>query len=508
MLGKGNQKNNNPENNFQEEGIFSGNSVFDNDEPNGSQMSDFGQSPFENDGFNPNFDDGFGDFLDSSANSPLENLNNNNFMEEAEPLSPNNNQMNRGINSASMDAKGKFTKPAKQSKSPKASKPPKPPKAVKPPKAAKSPKPSKPPKPPKPQKVPKQSKPPKQQRQKANGDATQNGKKLPILLIVVGSLILLIIVILLIMVILGSKGTSDTDIFVENQGHTIEMPSNTDEINDNQNNDKESEQGTAVLPNSDSINNPDIDEKQNNDIVVEKDTYSFQSEVVGLRFNHAKELYRKDNITEVINTLNSVLKEDETSFNIFEDKLESTLNICKLTTNSSDGLYISISLMPFESIMETTTLKIDGSVEVEEEGIDIFEMPEEDLITEWDTQLKNSIEAMNCEIVEYGETEIKVIGDSLDANGQPKLRGIFTKMVYTGDPAVTSSTGTVDMLQCIIPVGKNAISIIAVTDGSPINIDKSVYFDEIVNSIDVMTEKPIKEVEEVEEVEDSNTEKN
>ena len=83
-------------------------------------------------------------------------------------------------------------------------------------------------------------------------------------------------------------------------------------------------------------------------------------------------------------------------------------------------------------------------------------------------------------------------------DGTKRFKGIFTNRVYSGPTDLTSSTGVVEVSQCTIPVGKNAIMVTAVTDGRPIEIDKSAILNEIVNSLVVTTRGPI--VEESEEV--------
>ena len=201
----------------------------------------------------------------------------------------------------------------------------------------------------------------------------------------------------------------------------------------------------------------------------------------------------------IFNTLKSIIPEDRTDFNIFTDKLNGTLNVCKLTTGKSDGLYINVSVIPFELEKATTTLKIDGTTVIENETIGVVDFNTEELIKNYDIQIKQTVEQMGCEIVEYGESTVVEVGE-IEKEGK-KLQGIFTSRIYTGPVEATTSTGTVDVVQCTIPVGKNAILITAVTDGRPIEIDKSMLVNEIAESFKIMAEMPKQESEETEKAE-------
>ena len=116
-------------------------------------------------------------------------------------------------------------------------------------------------------------------------------------------------------------------------------------------------------------------------------------------------------------------------------------------------------------------------------------------------QIKNSITQSGCEIISYDKSVVNGVGSEEaegSTDGTKRFKGIFTNRVYSGPTDLTSSTGVVEVSQCTIPVGKNAIMVTAVTDGRPIEIDKSAILNEIVNSLVVTTRGPI--VEESEEV--------
>ena len=179
--------------------------------------------------------------------------------------------------------------------------------------------------------------------------------------------------------------------------------------------------------------------------------------------------------------------------------MPSTLNVVKLTTGNSDGLYISVSILPFAIEKETTILKIDGTTETLNESIEATDLTDEELISKYDTQIQESLQNSGCEIVTYDISRIADVGTDKKEDGSSRLKGIFTSRVYNGPVEVTTSTGTVDVLQCTIPVGKNAILITAVTDGRDIGVDKAAIFNEIVESLVITTEEPVPEVVEGEE---------
>ena len=145
-------------------------------------------------------------------------------------------------------------------------------------------------------------------------------------------------------------------------------------------------------------------------------------------------------------------------------------------------------------------MKIDGTTETTNESIEAVDLTDEELIEKYDTQIKATLEQTGCEIISYNTSTVGGVGSELLEDGTQRLKGIFTSRIYSGPVEVTTSTGVVDVIQCTIPVGKNAILITAVTDGREIDIDKSVIFNEIVNSIVVTAREPEPEVDENTEV--------
>ena len=261
---------------------------------------------------------------------------------------------------------------------------------------------------------------------------------------------------------------------------------------------KEDEKDKSEENKQQEVNEEEVDEEEEPNM-AESNILAFEDNMIGIKFNYDSELYIQKNVQEIFNTLKSVIPEGRNNFNIFTDKLNATLNICKLTTGKADGIYINVSVIPFELEKATTTLKIDGTTVIENETIGSVDFNNEELIKNYDTQIKETVEQMGCTIVEYGESVVREIGNI--EKGNKKLQGIFTSRIYTGPIDVTTSTGTVDVAQCTIPVGKNAILITAVTDGRPVEIDKTMLLNEIAESFIVTAEIPKEEVEEVEKTE-------
>ena len=320
----------------------------------------------------------------------------------------------------------------------------------------------------------KKQKAPKQKAPKQN----KNGKKK------FNPLIILIPIILIVLLVAGGsiigKMKTETPPVVENppvqEVVDVETPENT-----------ENTESTEI---SENVETPDntgdsevVDEPDDENIA---DDYAYSNDMLGIAFNYNSNLYIKENVEKIFNTLKDIIPEGEDEFDIYNDKLPDILNIAKLTTGDADGLYISISVLPFEIEQETTTLKIDGTTEVKNESIAALDLSDAELIEKYDLQIRETLEQSNCEIVSYDKTKIESVGSELDENGESILKGIYTSRVYTGPIDVTTSTGTVDVLQCTIPVGKNAILVTAVTDGRPIAIDKTAIFNEIVSSIIIM----------------------
>ncbi len=228
-------------------------------------------------------------------------------------------------------------------------------------------------------------------------------------------------------------------------------------------------------------------------------TLAYNNSMLGIGFNYSPNLYMKENVEGIFNALKVAIPEDRTTFNVYEDKLSTTLNIIMLTTGDDDGLYLSVSLLPFEIEKETTTLKIDGSTEITNETVEAINLTDEELISKYDYQIQETLAQSGCEIISYNDSIVGEVGSD------SSLRGIYTSRVYTGPEEVTTSTGTVDVVQCTIPLGKNALLVTAVSDGTPVDIDKSVYLEEIISSLSILVEDIVEEVE-VEEVEVEETE--
>lgn len=310
-------------------------------------------------------------------------------------------------------------------------------------------------------------------------------KKSPLLFILIGVVVVLAIIIAC--VVGGGKDKDKIETPVEEKPTVVENENNVEEKKEEKE-EKQEENKTE-----------DNETKEEEPNMAESKILAFEDDMVGIKFNYNSELYMKKNVEDIFNTLKSIIPEDRTDFNIFTDKLNGTLNVCKLTTGKSDGLYINVSVIPFELEKATTTLKIDGTTVIENETIGIVDFNTEELIKNYDIQIKQTVEQMGCEIVEYGESTVVEVGE-IEKEGK-KLQGIFTSRIYTGPVEATTSTGTVDVVQCTIPVGKNAILITAVTDGRPIEIDKSMLVNEIAESFKIMAEMPKQESEETEKAE-------
>lgn len=309
-------------------------------------------------------------------------------------------------------------------------------------------------------------------------------KKSPLIFIIIGVAVVLLVAV--ICVLLGGKGEEkpvvDTPVEVSNSEKEEKENNNVQNENKEEENNQDENKEDKETENEEEPN------------MAESNILAFEDDMIGIKFNFDSELYIQKNTQEIFNTLKTVIPEGRTNFNIFTDKLNSTLNICKLTTGKSDGIYINVSVIPFELEKATTTLKIDGTTIIENETIGSVDFNNEELIKNYDTQIKETVQQMGCTIVEYGDSEVREIGNIEKEN--KKLQGIFTSRIYTGPIEVTTSTGTVDVAQCTIPVGKNAILITAVTDGRPVEIDKTMLLNDIAESFIVTSEIPKEEAEE------------
>lgn len=220
--------------------------------------------------------------------------------------------------------------------------------------------------------------------------------------------------------------------------------------------------------------------------------YSYENKMLGIKFNFGESVYAREDTVAIFNTLKSIIpSEERDNFNIYSDKLNSSLNAVRLVTGNNDGLYITINIIPFEITKETTILKTDGSIEFTSEQIDVLSLEEEELLEKYDEQIKTTLEDAGCTIMDYSDSQMVLVG------GMGEFKAIMSKRTYSGLASMTTSTGIADVLQYTIPLGRNAIVVSAITDGRPIDIDKSIIIDEIVHSFVVTTEKP--PVEEVEE---------
>ena len=309
-------------------------------------------------------------------------------------------------------------------------------------------------------------------------------KKSPLIFIIIGVAVVLLVAV--ICVLFGGKGEEkpvvDTPVEVSNSEKEEKENNNVQNENKEEENNQDENKEDKETENEEEPN------------MAESNILAFEDDMIGIKFNFDSELYIQKNTQEIFNTLKTVIPEGRTNFNIFTDKLNSTLNICKLTTGKSDGIYINVSVIPFELEKATTTLKIDGTTIIENETIGSVDFNNEELIKNYDTQIKETVQQMGCTIVEYGDSEVREIGNIEKEN--KKLQGIFTSRIYTGPIEVTTSTGTVDVAQCTIPVGKNAILITAVTDGRPVEIDKTMLLNDIAESFIVTAEIPKEEAEE------------
>lgn len=306
-----------------------------------------------------------------------------------------------------------------------------------------------------------------------------NGKKFPFVIFIVLGVVLLLVAGLIIRgVVTGKENVpSNETVVTEQTGDTSNVENNSTN-NENEPVDTENPDGSIV----ETPEAPTDDGSENNDVPTEP-KFAFENDMLGIKFNYDSNLYIKENTEEIFNMVTQIIPPERETFNIYEDVLPDSLMVARLTTGDSDGLYVSISIVPFTIEKETTVLKVDGNTNVTTEEIDAVSLTDEELVEKYDIQIKDSLSQSGCQIVSYDVSTVKPVGFKTGDDGNKVLKGIMTSRVYTGPTDVTSSTGTVDLVQCTIPVGKNAIVITAVTDGRPIEIDKSVILNEIVESI-------------------------
>ena len=214
--------------------------------------------------------------------------------------------------------------------------------------------------------------------------------------------------------------------------------------------------------------------------------YSFEDDMVGIKFNYNPEFYSKENTAEVFNTISAIIPEGRERFDIYTDKLEGSLKLLDLTAN--DDVHITVSIMPFEVSKETTTIKLDGSKKVTNETIETIDIADEELISKYDEIIKKNLESMGCTIVSFDGSKIQMVGKN--AEGEP-LRAVITNRSYTGPVENTTNAGFAEVYQCNILVGKNAVVISLLSNGEDTEIDKPAVFNEIIESFVVSTAKPV-----------------
>lgn len=224
--------------------------------------------------------------------------------------------------------------------------------------------------------------------------------------------------------------------------------------------------------------------------------YSFENDMVGVKFNHSPDFYSKENIEEVFNTIREIIPEDRETFNIYTDKLNGSLKLLDLTAN--DDVHITVSIMPFEVEREITTVKLDGSKNVKSDTIETIEISDEELIAKYDEIIKKNIEGMGCTITSFEGSKIQMIGKN--AEGEP-LRAVITNRSYTGPVENTTNAGFAEVYQCNFLVGKNAVVISLLSNGEDTEIDKPAVFNEILESFVISTPKPVVETETTENTE-------
>lgn len=202
--------------------------------------------------------------------------------------------------------------------------------------------------------------------------------------------------------------------------------------------------------------------------VVEGVVYDYDNKLVGIKFNYATDMYIKENTDVIFNTLKSVAEEGK-NFQIGSDKLSGVLKILQLTTGKTDGLLITVSILPFE--LSNKSL-VSGELSIEKDKLSELPVITEPMLTEYDINLRKSLTELGVTIDVFEKSYIR------EVNG---MKAIISERKYSG--SIETKTGVTDVIQALVPVGENAILITAITDGSPIEIDKVSLFDEIVDSL-------------------------
>ena len=186
-------------------------------------------------------------------------------------------------------------------------------------------------------------------------------------------------IILILILIIGSVVIGK----MKANSNNVEKPpiteNNTIVENDTENASDNISENTSDNPSENTSNIDENTDTEDNNEPVEpiEPKYSYENDMIGIKFNYDSNLYIKENVEEIFNTLKEVIPEGRDEFNIFSDKVTTLLPLAKLMTGDADGLYISVSLIPFDIDKETTILKIDGSTEVKNESIEAINLTDE-----------------------------------------------------------------------------------------------------------------------------------
>lgn len=289
----------------------------------------------------------------------------------------------------------------------------------------------------------------------------KGGKGLIIALIILSILVVLIGSFVILGQILKSK---ISDVPVNNQGNEVvdiienEGKEILEEVNDKEPIIEEAKESE-----------PEIE-------IIKEELYDYENKLVGIKFNYATDMYIKENTDTIFNTLKAVSKEGK-NFKIDKDKLVQSLNILQLTTGEADGLLITVSILPFD--VANKSVAVDES-NIAKERVSEIPLITEEMLIEYDSNLKKSLIELGVTIDVFEKSYVR------DTNG---LKAIISERKYSGGKE--TKTGVTDVIQGLVPVGENAILVTAITDGSPIEIDKVVLFDEIIDSLIVNLTKVV-----------------
>lgn len=289
----------------------------------------------------------------------------------------------------------------------------------------------------------------------------KGGKGLIIALIILSILVVLIGSFVILGQILKSK---ISDVPVNNQGNEVvdiienEGKEILEEVNDKEPIIEEAKESE-----------PEIE-------IIKEELYDYENKLVGIKFNYATDMYIKENTDTIFNTLKAVSKEGK-NFKIDKDKLVQSLNILQLTTGEADGLLITVSILPFDVANKSVALYESN---IAKERVSEIPLITEEMLIEYDSNLKKSLIELGVTIDVFEKSYVR------DTNG---LKAIISERKYSGGKE--TKTGVTDVIQGLVPVGENAILVTAITDGSPIEIDKVVLFDEIIDSLIVNLTKVV-----------------